>query len=64
MRAKKIHSEIRKVAKNEGSDDVQAVVTVKSKAAGGLYAWCSSTDKCYDIYKEVEPKRKKAQLMT
>lgn len=32
-------------------------------AAGGLFKWCDSTLKCYDIYKDVEPKRKKAEAM-
>ena len=33
-------------------------MNTKSKAAGGLFKWVSSTDKCYDIFKNVEPKRK------
>jgi len=35
----------------------------KSQAAGGLFKWCTSTLTCYDIYKDVEPKRKKAEAM-
>jgi len=35
----------------------------KSVAAGGLYAWCIATLKCYDINKEVEPKKLKAKQM-
>jgi dynein heavy chain len=35
----------------------------KSLAAAGLYAWVYSTIKCFDIYKDVEPKRKKAEEM-
>jgi hypothetical protein len=30
----------------------------KSSAAGGLFKWATSTDACYDIFKNVEPKRK------
>ena len=35
----------------------------KSKAAGGLYKWATSTDSCFDIFQQVEPKRKKAEQM-
>lgn len=35
----------------------------KSKAAGGLFKWATSTDACFDIYQNVEPKRKKAEAM-
>jgi len=37
---------------------LNAWVDSKSVAAGGLFRWAMSTDKCYDIFKEVEPKRK------
>lgn len=30
----------------------------KSAAAAGLFKWATSTDQCYDIFKNVEPKRK------
>jgi hypothetical protein len=36
----------------------------KSKAAGGLFKWATSTDSCFDIFQQVEPKRKKAEQMT
>lgn len=35
----------------------------KSKAAGGLFKWATSTDGCFDIFQNVEPKRKKAENM-
>jgi len=35
----------------------------KSKAAAGLYKWATSTDACFDIFQNVEPKRKKAEQM-
>lgn len=35
----------------------------KSKAAGGLFKWATSTDSCFDIFQQVEPKRKKAEKM-
>jgi dynein heavy chain len=39
------------------------VVKTANKAAFGLYSWVSANLKCYDIYKSVEPKRKKAAEM-
>jgi dynein heavy chain, axonemal len=39
------------------------IMKAKSLAAGGLYSWCESTLKCYDINKEVEPKKQKAREM-
>lgn len=35
----------------------------KSKAAGGLFEWILSTNDCYDIFKDVEPKRNRAQQL-
>jgi hypothetical protein len=43
--------------------ELQMIIKGKSAAAGGLFAWIVSTLKCYDIYKDVEPKRKKAEEM-
>lgn len=39
------------------------IIKTKNVATAGLYSWVSSTIKCYDIYKDVEPKRKKAEEM-
>jgi len=39
-------------------NDLSSFIDTKSIAAGGLFRWAMSTDKCYDIFKEVEPKRK------
>jgi hypothetical protein len=38
-------------------------ITVKNLATGGLYRWCDATIRCYEIYKDVEPKRLKAEKM-
>lgn len=43
--------------------DLQNMINTKSLAAGGLFKWCDSTLQCYDIYKDVEPKRKRAEAM-
>ena len=44
-------------------NDLYLFVKTKNLATSGLYSWVSSTIKCYDIYKDVEPKRKKAEEM-
>lgn len=38
-------------------------IGTKSKAAGGLFEWILSTNDCYDIFKDVEPKRNRAQTL-
>lgn len=38
-------------------------MNTKSKAAGGLFKWATSTDTCFDIFKSVEPKRIRAEQM-
>jgi len=43
--------------------ELQAEITKKSFATGGMFKWCTATLKCYDIYKNVEPLRKKAEAM-
>ena len=54
---------IKEIGNGQTGDDLQLIINNKSLAAGGLFKWCSSTLKCYDIYKDVEPKRKKAEAM-
>jgi len=44
-------------------DELAKSITVKNLATGGLYRWCDATIKCYEIYKDVEPKRVKAEKM-
>lgn len=53
---------VKKEAGKDG-DELQAYMDNKSKAAGGLFKWATSTDSCFDIYQNVEPKRKKAEAM-
>ena len=38
-------------------------IRYKSVAAGGLFKWCQATDSYYDVFKEVEPMKKRAQEM-
>lgn len=56
-RAKKVIAEFKKESKLDGKE-LEGFVDTKSVAAGGLFRWAMSTDRCYDIFKEVEPKRK------
>lgn len=37
--------------------------TKRNQATGALLSWIVATVRCYDIYKDVEPKRKKAEEM-
>jgi dynein heavy chain len=45
-------------------EELSTLIMSKSKAAGGLFKWAVSTDSCYEIFANVEPKRKKAEAMT
>lgn len=44
-------------------EELAKFITVKNQATGGLYRWCDATIRCYEIYKDVEPKRVKAEKM-
>ena len=44
-------------------EELAKSITVKNLATGGLYRWCDATIRCYEIYKDVEPKRLKAEKM-
>jgi len=61
-KAKKKLAQLIKEQGHEGAE-LQAIILTKSKAAGGLFGWCVATDKYYDIYKDVEPKKKRAAQM-
>jgi dynein heavy chain len=65
MNGKKRMQKITKDLAKEVTEDknLQACISYKSKAAGGLFAWCEATLKCYDINKDVEPKKKAAAAM-
>ena len=38
-------------------------IKFKSQAAGGLFRWCQATDEYYDVFRTVEPMKKRAQEM-
>jgi len=61
-RCKTLLKNLRKEHGCEG-EELQAFMAKKSAAAGGLFKWATSTDSCYDIFANVEPKRKKAEQM-
>ena len=63
QRCKKLLKNLKKEQEKDG-DELQAYMDSKSKAAGGLFKWATSTDSCFDIFQNVEPKRKKAEAMT
>ena len=35
-------------------------IKYKSQAAGGLFRWCQATDEYYDVFRTVEPMKKRA----
>lgn len=45
------------------SDGLVEVVKRSSGAVAGLYKWASATLNAYGIFRDVEPKRKKAETM-
>ena len=51
--------------KDTGLTGPELVTFIKGKnlATAGLFQWITATIKCYDIFKDVEPKRKKAEEM-
>ncbi len=61
-RCKALLKALRNETKLDG-DELQKFMETKSKAAAGLYKWATSTDACFDIFQNVEPKRKKAEQM-
>lgn len=44
-------------------EELAELIKTKNVATGGLYKWCDATLQCYDIFKDVEPKRIKAEKM-
>ena len=44
-------------------EELANTITYKNLATGGLYRWCDATLRCYEIFKDVEPKRIKAEKM-
>ena len=64
---KRARNKIVELEKKAGcvGDPEQLYIIVKkaSKAAAGLYSWVKANLKCYDIYKSVEPKQRKAAEM-
>jgi dynein heavy chain len=60
--AKRGLAELRKKLKLDG-EELAAAIKNTSKSAAGIYKWAAATDQYYDIFKEVEPKKKRAQEM-
>lgn len=62
-RAKKKYNQLVKDLGVGEGEELQKLITSKSFATGGMFKWANSTLKCYDIYKNVEPLKKKAEKM-
>jgi dynein heavy chain len=63
--ANRVKKKVAILEKDTGLSDKPLIEFIKGKnlATGGLFTWVLSTIKCYDIFKDVEPKRKKAEEM-
>ena len=62
-KAKKGLSALKKSMGNLDGPELVSALRGKSTAAAGLYKWASATDKYFDIFKMVEPKKKLAEDM-
>jgi uncharacterized protein YlxW (UPF0749 family) len=61
-RADKVIAGLKKESKLDGEELVEWVAK-KSGPCGGLWSWCVATQSCYEIFKDVAPKKKKAAEM-
>jgi len=62
-KAKSAIKELKKMCSGLDGPDLIKEIKNKSSAAAGLYKWASATDKYYDIFRMVEPKKKAAEEM-
>ena len=44
-------------------EELALEIKSKNKATGGLFKWVENTLNCYEIFKDVEPKRKMAKAL-
>lgn len=64
--SRKAKAKIKELKRASGNLDGPELITflkTKSKSAAGLFKWASATDKYYDIFRLVEPKKKLAEDM-
>lgn len=61
-KARKRIADLRKDPAFKGLEGEELFAAIKAKSGPtlGLFQWCMATEECYEIFKEVEPKRKKA----
>lgn len=50
--------------KGKDIEELKEAIKKKSGPLMGLFSWCVATEECYEIFRDVEPKRKKAAEMT
>ena len=61
--AKKGLANLQKKLGKTGDDCTNFIKTTISKSAAGLFKWAYATDQYYEIFKMVEPKKKRAAEM-
>lgn len=62
-KAKKAIAALKKSLGNLEGAELNQTLKTKSSAAAGLFKWAAATDKYFDIFKMVEPKKKLAEDM-
>jgi len=62
-RARKCISDLKKSLGNPEGDELLEAIKKKSGPSMNLFKWCVATDSCAEIFREVEPKRRKAREM-
>jgi len=53
-----------KDCKGMDEEELKEFIRKKSGPLMGLFCWCVATEECYEIFRDVEPKRRKAEEMT
>jgi len=64
-RAKERMNALKKDPDYKGKDpeELNEAIKKKSIATMGLFMWATATEECYEIFRDVEPKRRKAEQM-
>lgn len=64
-RAKDRMNALKKDPEYKGKDPEELCEAIKKKSIPcmGLFMWATATEECYEIFRDVEPKRRKAEQM-
>jgi len=64
-RAKDRMNALKKDPEYKGKDPEELIEAIRKKSIPcmGLFMWATATEECYEIFRDVEPKRRKAEQM-